>query len=155
MKRITFISMLLLFFLFSTFSSIIAQEEPDAPEKQKKETPYWYVSSFKIPWEKVDSLQKLIKMYTIPTLVEVKKIGRLLDYHILIHNTGDEYNVVIMSKFSSWEALDKGAGWTEASKVVEPDEEKRKKVSEAFNWVFEGSVHKDNIYSEATHTSGK
>ena len=68
---------------------------------------------------------------------------------------GNEYNVITMSKYPSWEAIDKGAGWSAAAKIVQPDDAKRKKVNAAFNWVFEGSVHVDNIYSEATHTSDK
>ena len=144
-----FILLLVSIFLFSTFSTLNAQEEP------KADTPYWYVSSYKITWEKADSLKKLVKKYTIPTLVEVKKSGGLLDYKVLIHHTGNEYNVITMSKYPSWEAIDKSAGWSAAAKIVQPDDAKRKKVNAAFNWVFEGSVHVDNIYSEATHTSDK
>lgn len=143
-KGKAFVSTLLLFTLLATFSTLIAQED------SKKGTPYWYVSSHKIAWEKVDSLQSLIKLYTIPILAEVKKDGGLLDYKVLIHNTGDEYNVVIMSKYPSWAAIDKGAGWGAAFKKIEPDKAKRKKVSDAFNWVFRGRVHIDNIYTEVT-----
>lgn len=148
-KGKTFISTLLLFTLFATFSTLIAQEDP------KDETPYWYVSSYKIAWEKADSLQTLVKLYTIPILAEVKKAGGLLDYKVLIHNTGDEYNVVIMSKYPSWAAIDKEAGWSAAFKMLEPDEAKRKKVYDTFNWVFDGSVHIDNIYTEVSLSSDK
>ena len=97
----------------------------------------------------------MIKKYTIPILAEVKKAGDLLDYKVLIHHTGDEYNVVIMSKYPSWEAIDKSGIWGAAYKIIEPDKEKRKNVYDLFNWVFEGVTHIDNIYTEATHTLDK
>ncbi len=148
-KGKAFISTLLLFTLFATFSTLNAQEDP------KDETPYWYVASYKIAWEKVDSLQSLIKLYTIPISVEVKKSGGLLDYKVLIHHTGGEYNVVIMSKYPSWAAIDKEIGWGDAFKKIEPDKAKQKEVSDAFSWIFEGSVHIDNIYKEVELSTDK
>ena len=88
-------------------------------------------------------------------LVEVKKAGGLLDYKVLIHHTGDEFSVVTMSKFPSWDAINKGAGWGAAFKIIEPDKNERQKISDSWNWVFEGASHIDNIYTEATHTPDK
>jgi len=145
-----FILLLITFFLFSTFSIINAQEEP------KTDTPYWYVTSHKVNWDRLDSLQKLISMYTVPVLKDAKKSGKFLDYKIMIHHTGEDYNVIIMTKFPSWASLEKRSmGFSDAFKVFEPDEEKRKKVFAEWNWCFEGSVHIDNIYTEATHTAEK
>ena len=119
---------------------------------QEKETPYWYVSSYKVPWAKTDSLKTLVTMYTNPIVAQAKKMGRILDYHLLIHHTGGEYNVVIMVKYPSWTAIGKGAGFADAFKVIESNEAKRNAAIGSFNWVFEGSgsVHMDNIYTEAT-----
>jgi len=131
--------------LFLIYSNVIAQEE------ETKETPYWYVGSFRVPWAKVDSLQKLVKEYTIPVVAEAKKRGTILDYHLLIHHTGGEYNVVIMTKFPSWAAIDEGAGFRAVFETIELDKAKRDSVRASFNWVFESATHKDNIYREATH----
>jgi hypothetical protein len=137
----TLLSVLMVLFLAST---VLAQET------QTKDKAYWYTSSFKIPWAKVDSLKKLVKMYVNPIVAQAKKSGRILDYRVLIHHTGDEYNVVIMEQYPSWVAIDKGNGFADAFKVVEPDAAKRKVGYAAWNWVFEGVVHIDNIYTEAT-----
>ena len=45
-------------------SFLIAQEE------EKKDIPYWYVMSIKVPWKKMDSLQNMVKKYTIPIVAE-------------------------------------------------------------------------------------
>src|SRR5580765_3175745 len=39
---------------------------------------FWTVSYYQIDWPKVDSLTKLIKAYTFPTVEEAKKSGGLL-----------------------------------------------------------------------------
>jgi hypothetical protein len=123
-------------------ASILAQEE------QKDETPYWYTSSIKIPWPKMDSLQQLYKLYTIPILEEEKKNGNILDYHILIHHTGDEYNVVTMTKFPSWTAIAEGVSFAQLLEKFVPDKDKRDEIEAAFSSIRSGYYHKDNIYIE-------
>jgi hypothetical protein len=123
----------------------------NAQEKEKEDTPYWYISQFKMAWAKIDSYQTLVEKYTDPMIAEAKKSGKILDYHTLIHHTGDEYNVVIMAKLPSWCAIDQSWGFSDAWKKIEPDEEKRKAINAAFDWAFEGTDHIDNIYFEATH----
>ncbi|MEN8119434.1 MAG: hypothetical protein ABFS35_03770 [Bacteroidota bacterium] len=139
-----FIVVLSLAMLLPAFSTIQAQE------KKKKEKAYWYVSSYKVPWANIDSLQKLVKKYTIPIIAEAKKRKTLLDYKILIHHTGDEYNVVIMMKYPSWAAIGKGSGLQAAFEAIESNKAKRDSINAAFAWLFDGSVHKDNIYREIT-----
>ena len=121
-----------------------------AQDKEKEDTPYWYVSFFKVDYAKIDSLQTLIKEYTNPIVAEAKKTGPLLDYKLLIHNTGDEYNVVVMMKYPSWSAMDESSGMGDAFKTIHPDKEKRQKISDAFNWIYTPSIHYDGIYTEAT-----
>jgi hypothetical protein len=139
MKTLLFVLMVL--FLASTVQ---------AQGTQTKDQAYWYVSSYKVAWSKVDSLKTLVKMYTGAMIAQAKKMGRILDYRLLTHHTGGEYNVIIMVKYPSWEAMGKGAGFGEAYKAIEPDAAKRKAVWDTFNWVFENPVHVDNIYTEAT-----
>jgi len=117
---------------------------------QEKETPYWYVTSYKVDWSKIDSLSTLTKLYTNPVAAQAKKMGRILDFRVLIHHTGGEYNVVRMIKYPSWAAMGKGMGWADAFKVVEPTEANRKAVNASFSWIFAPLVHIDNIYGEAT-----
>jgi len=122
--------------------SVFAQEE------QKDEMPYWYSSSIKIPWPKIDSLQQLYKLYTIPILEEAKKNGSILDYHILIHHTGDEYNVVTMTKFPSWAAINEGVSFRKYLEKYVPDKDKRDEIFAAFSSIRSGYYHIDNIYTE-------
>ena len=140
----TIIFAVLLAVLFSAQSTVLAQEEED------KETPFWYVSSYKVPWAKVDSLETLVKKYTVPIVSELKKTGSLLDYHIFRHHTGGEYNIVIYEKYRSWAALNVSGIWKTAFESIEPDKSKRDEVNAGFRWVFESTVHKDNIYTEMT-----
>ena len=118
---------------------------------QEEEGPsaYWYVSAYNIPWEKVDSLQSLNRQYTAPVVEDSKQAGRILDRKMLIHHTANEYNVIIMTKFPSWEAIDRGAGFDEFAEQ-RWDEAKNEEIEAAFDWVFEGAgAHQDWIYGEA------
>jgi len=119
-----------------------------AQEEQVDEVAYWYTSSIKIPWPKIDSLQQLYKLYTIPIMEEAKKNGSILDYHILIHHTGDEYNVVTMTKFPSWAAINEGASTRQYLEKFIPEKEKRDEILAAFRSILSGYYHIDNIYTE-------
>ena len=121
-----------------------------AQDKEKEDTPYWYVSYYKVDYAKIDSLRTLIKEYTNPIVAEAKKTGPLLDYHILIHNTGDEYNVIIMEKYPSWNSLDESSGMGAAFKKIQPDKDKRIEAYNAFGWIFTPNIHYDGIYTEPT-----
>ncbi len=118
-----------------------------AQDKEKEDTPYWYVSFYKVDWAKIDSIETMIKEYTLPVVEEAKKMGTLLDYKVLIHHTGEQHNLVIMMKYPSWVAIDEFS-FTEPFKIIEPDEEKRKKVYATFNRLFPWKNHYDNIYTE-------
>ena len=69
------------------------------------------------------------KEYTPAVVAAAKKNGTILDYKMLMHHTGDEYNVVTMTKFPSWASLESMAWgwWDETYKLIEPDKDKRKK----------------------------
>lgn len=121
----------------------------NATAQEDEKTPYWYVTYHKLQWNRVDSLQKLAAKYTKLIVAQAKKNGTILDYNFLIHHTGSDSNVVIMIKYPSWDAIDKGAGFGKAFKEIEPDEEKRKEIGKAYNWCFEGSTHTDTIYGDA------
>jgi len=141
MNKTTIRIIISVFFIILFIPSLVAQD------KEKEDTPYWYVSFYKVEWAKVDSIQTLIKEYTLPTVEEAKKMGTLLDYKVLIHNTGDQHNLVIMMKYPSWAAIDEFS-FSEAFKIIEPDEEKRKEVYATFNRLVPSENHYDNIYTE-------
>ena len=139
-------SLIIIFLVLFIPSFLMAQEE------EKKDVPYWYVMSVKVPWDRMDSLQNMVKQYTIPVVAEAKKSGKILDYNLLIHHTGDEYNGVIMTKFPSWGAIGEGPGFSAAMELVVPDKEERDKINAGFQWIFDGFQHIDNIYSDAMDT---
>lgn len=118
-----------------------------AQDKEKEDTPYWYVSYFKVDYAKLDSIETMVKEYTLPTVEVAKKKGLLLDYKVLIHHTGEEHNLVIMMKYPSWAAIDEFS-FTESFKIIEPDEEKRKKGYATWGRLIPYKNHYDNIYTE-------
>lgn len=115
--------------------------------QEKEDTPYWYVSYYNVDWAKMDSIETMIKEYTLPAVEEAKKMGTLLDYKVLIHHTGDQHNLVLMMKYPSWAAIDEFS-FTESFKIIEPDEEKRKKAYATMNRLIPYENHYDNIYTE-------
>jgi len=118
-----------------------------AQDKEKEDTPYWYVTYYKVDWAKIDSIQTMFKEWALPSVEEAKKIGTLLDYKVLIHHTGDQHNLVIMMKYPSWAAID-DFSFSEPFKIIEPDEEKRKKAYATFSRLIPNENHYDNIYTE-------
>ncbi len=109
---------------------------------------YITTTSHRIPFERVDSLRKLLKE-TRPVLAEAKRLGGVLDDVWLIHAWGGEYNVVNMTTWKSWAAIaDTTIGFDAATRKVYPDSVARKKINDRFNWVFQGVSHVDNIYQK-------
>jgi len=121
-----------------------AAHAQDGDEAEAPEAPWIYISSYKIPWSRVDSLTKLNKLY--PVVAKAIENGTVLDHHTIVHHTGDEYNVVIVNVFESWEAMDAGNGFGAAFEELEPDAERRAEVNAGYGWVFADTDHRDNIY---------
>lgn len=119
-------------------------------EQEEEEQAYWHVQLYQIPWERVDSLQTLTERYTDQVVAGAKEAGSILDFKVLIHNMGDEYNVVEMTKYPSWAAIEEGRGFGAVAEELW-DEEQREAIIDGFSWVYEGNnAHKDLIYTEAT-----
>lgn len=107
---------------------------------------YVTAAAYRVPFERVDSLRKLLKE-TKPLLAEAKRLGGIVDDVWLIHAWGGEYNVVEMTTWKSWAAIeDTTLGFGAASKKVYPDSAARKRIDDRFAWVFQGVSHIDNIY---------
>jgi hypothetical protein len=110
---------------------------------------YVTTTAHRVPFERVDSLRKLLKE-TKSVLVEAKRLGGIVDDVWLIHAWGGEYNVVEMTTWKSWAAIeDTTLGFNAAERKVYPDSVARKKIDDRFNWVFQGVPHVDNIYQKA------
>jgi hypothetical protein len=109
---------------------------------------YITATSHRVPFERVDSLRKLLKE-TQPITAEAKRRGGILDDVWLVHAWGGEYNVVQMTTWKSWAAIgDTTLGFDAATRKVYPDSVARKKINDRFNWVFQGVPHVDNIYQK-------
>lgn len=109
---------------------------------------YVTTTAHRIPFERVDSLRKLLKE-TQPVVAEAKRRGGILDDVWLIHAWGGEYNVVEMTTWKSWAAIeDTTLGIDAAFRKVYPDSVARKKMNDRFGWVFQGVSHVDNIYQK-------
>lgn len=132
---------------FTLFALIAVSLPADGLAQEEEEpTAYWYVTQWQIPWAKVDSLRSLEEQYT-PAIEEAAREveGTLLDRKVLIHDTGTEWNVMILSKYPSWQAIRDDVNVFERAF---PDEAQREGIDEAFSWVFEGALHRDAIYVE-------
>ena len=107
---------------------------------------YVTTTAHRVPFDRVDSLRKLLKE-TQPVLAEAKRRGGILEDQWLVHAWGGEYNVVQMTTWKSWAAImDTTLGFDAATRKVYPDSVARKKINDRFDWVFQGVSHVDNIY---------
>ena len=109
---------------------------------------YVSTTAHRVPFERVDTLQKLLKE-TQAVVAEAKRRGGILDDVWLIHAWGGEYNVLEMITWKSWAAIeDTTLGIDAAFRKVYPDSVARKKLNDRFEWVFHEVPHVDNIYQK-------
>jgi hypothetical protein len=109
---------------------------------------YVTTTAHRVPFERVDTLRKLLKE-TQRVTVEAKRLGGILDDVWLVHTWGGEHSVVQMTTWKSWAAItDTTLGFDAATRKVYPDSVARKKITDRFNWVFQGVSHVDNIYQK-------
>jgi hypothetical protein len=107
---------------------------------------YWYVSMFSIPWAKVDSLGKLIDKDS-PLVEAAIERGNIVEGKVLIHHTGNEWNVVFMTKYANWAAIDADPGLAGIAEEMW-GEEARAARGEAYGEIFGDNAHRDYIYTE-------
>ena len=109
---------------------------------------YVTTTAHRVPFERIDSLRKLLKE-TQSVVAEAKRRGGILDDVWLIHAWGGEYNVVEMTTWKSWAAIaDTTLGIDAAFRKVYPDSVAREKMNDRFEWVFQAVPHVDNIYEK-------
>jgi hypothetical protein len=105
-------------------------------------------TAHRVPFERLDSLRKLLKE-TRPVLTEAKRLGGILDDVWLIHSWGGEYTAVQITTWKSWAAItDTTTGFDAATRRAYPDSVARKKINDRFTRVFDGVLHVDNIYQK-------
>ena len=109
--------------------------------------PLWYESHYTVPWAKIDSLQSLLAADG-ELAAAAHERGNFLESKILIHHTGDEWNVVFMSKYADWAAIDADPGLNGLAREMW-GEERAQARSAAWNWVLGEGAHRDYIYTEA------
>jgi hypothetical protein len=110
---------------------------------------YVTIAEHRVPFERIDTLQQLLKE-SRPVLAEAKRNGGIVDDVWLIHRWAGEYNVVNITTYKSWAAIeDTTLGFGAAQRKMLPDSVARKKLNDRINWVFEGVSHRDNIYVKA------
>lgn len=110
---------------------------------------YVTTTAWPIPFQRIDSLQQLLKE-TRPVLAEAKRLGGIMDDVWLIHAWGGEYTAVNMTTWKSWAAItDTTVGFDAATRKAIPDSAARKKLNDRFAWVFQGLTHRDDIYVKA------
>jgi len=109
---------------------------------------YITTTAHRVPFDRVDSLRKLLKE-TQAVTAEAKRRGGIVDDVWLVHSWGGEYNVVQVTTWKSWAAItDTTLGFNAATRKVYPDSVARKKLNDRFDWVFQGVSHVDNIYQK-------
>ncbi len=107
---------------------------------------YISTTAFRVPFTRMDSLEKLLKA-TKAVDQEAKRRGGIVDNVWLIHAWGGAENVLNITTWKSWAAMeDTALGFGAATRKVYPDSAQRKRINDAFQWVFEGQPHVDNIY---------
>lgn len=116
--------------------------------QQQQQAPFWYVSEYQVDFRMIDSLQRLLRTYTLPVVEEAKRAGNLLDEKWLIHHTASEFNVVRMRKFRTWDAINGDTSVSAANRRLFPDSTRRAAISSAFNGIFQAAPHRDAIYVE-------
>lgn len=106
----------------------------------------WYVSMYSVPWSQVDSLGKLIDK-DAPLVEAAIERGHIVEAKALIHDTGDEWNVVFMTKFANWAAIDANPGLGDIAEELW-GEEAREARGDAYGEIFGSGAHRDYIYTE-------
>ena len=109
---------------------------------------YISTTSYRVPFNRLDSLQKLLKA-TKAVEQEAKRRGGVVDNLWLIHAWGGEENVLNITTWKNWGAMaDTALGFSAATRKVYPDSTQRKRINDGFLWVFEAQPHVDNIYQK-------
>lgn len=138
---------LVLSLLVSASQPAFSQDAPERRSLYDTSGRYVYASYFQIPWSRVDSLIQINTHWNTVT-EKGREIGCYLDREFLIHQTGDEYNVVFKTYYKDWASINAGCNNRDLRAAV-PDSLERAALNAGGQWVFDGaSAHRDIIYWE-------
>ena len=144
--RITAVSVFVLALSFPTPQPSFGQEAEERRALYDDVGRFVYVNYFNIPWPKVDSLIQLNSIYNAVTEKGIE-MGCFVDREFLIHQTGDEHNVVFKRYYEDWAGMTPGTGCTgRAYRAVVPDSAQRAAIDAGNQWVFGDAAHRDVIY---------
>lgn len=119
-----------------------------AQEAQEEEPAYWYVSHYRVSWDKIDSLMSFVQNDEELVREGISR-GNFLEGKVLVHHTGDEWNVVFMTKYPSWEAIDADPGLGPLAEEMW-GADRRQARGDALEYLTQevGGAHRDYIYQE-------
>ncbi len=110
---------------------------------------YVYATFQTVNWNRVDSLVQLRAAVFPAVRAKAIEMGCYLDQQMLIHHTGNAQNVVTLTYYPTWEAVNNTGCQGRAFVAAIPDSARRAAVVAGNNWVFEGGgAHNDIIYWE-------
>jgi hypothetical protein len=124
-------------------------------QANQAQQPVLYVSQYKIQPARLDSLAVLVREYDIPWHDAIAARVPGYERYYYRHDTGGEYNFVIATLYPDWDFV-RGDEipfeqiWETFSQEHGMIEADFQRVSEMFNWAYEGSSHVDNIYRPIT-----
>lgn len=144
------VTFLVLLGLSTTATPRAAAQEPRAPALYDTTGTAWvYASYYRVPFSRVDSLLKL-QRFRPAWRDRAVAMGCFLDTGLLIHHTGNEYNVVVSTTYASFRDIGPGAPRAgcagEAWRAVVPDSAMRAAISAGNRWVYENVAHYDQIF---------
>lgn len=148
--RSCLIALLVLVGLSSAATPRAAAQESRAPTLYDTTGTAWvYASYYRVPWPRVDSLIKL-QRFRPAWRDRAVAMGCFLDSSLLIHHTGNEYNVVVSTAYSSFRDIGPGSPRTgctgEAWRAAVPDSSLRAAIAAGNRWVYDNVPHYDQIF---------
>ena len=112
-------------------------------------TAWTYAIYLAVPWPKVDSLVKLERFHSAWRDRSIE-MGCFLDHVFLIHQSGDEYNVLYATSYRSPRPLVPGSGVQEcrqqAWEEIVPDSTLRAEIQAGRDYVNGDYKHYDRIW---------
>ena len=146
----SYLTLLVLLGLFAAAPPRALAQEAKPPALYDTTGTAWvYASYHRVPWSRVDSLVKLNR-FRPAWRDRAVEMGCFLDSQLLIHQTGNEYNVVLSTTYPSFRYIGPGgerAGCAnQAWSATVPDSTLRAAIQAGNSWVYSDASHYDVIY---------
>lgn len=112
---------------------------------------FWYITEYRVPFAMADSLQRLIRIHTLPANEEARRSGDFLGERWLFHHTGGAHTVLRMRQFRTWDAIENDTSVRTAFRRQVPDSARRAAINAAFAGILLREPHRDAIYVEPVY----